>query len=73
MSYIRVDKKCPICGKRFEPPDTSIWAYKRYVSSTSYIFFCSWGCLREDERRRDEAYKKKHGTLPSYRNSPTHM
>jgi hypothetical protein len=40
-------RKCPVCGKKFF--STGLWVYK-----TGYRFrekyFCSWGCLRKDEK-----------------------
>ena len=39
-------QNCPVCGKGFEILWPHLWAYKR-----SGQFLCSWGCLRESERK----------------------
>ncbi len=38
---------CPVCGKKFWA--TSEWVYKNY-SKYSPRKFCSWTCLRADEK-----------------------
>ena len=45
-------KKCPVCGKKFHILDCDAWVYKagRYGGG-GYNYYCSWHCLREDERR----------------------
>lgn len=41
-------RKCPTCKKEFAPnPDE--WAYVRDKKK-----FCSWHCLREYDRRKEE-------------------
>ena len=39
-------QNCPVCGKGFEILWPHLWAYKRCGQ-----FLCSWGCLRESERK----------------------
>jgi hypothetical protein len=41
-------QNCPVCGKGFEILWPHLWAYKRNGQ-----FLCSWGCLRESERKGD--------------------
>ena len=52
------DKICPICGKSFVIT-TSEWIYKR-DNGKKLTYFCSWKCMREDERIRFEANPKSH-------------
>ena len=52
--------KCPVCGKKFTILYPNLWAYKRYGQ-----FICSWGCIRQHDRKEaEEMYtkKKKDGT-----------
>ena len=46
------DRKCRNCGKRFTVLHSSQWAYKR-PKGPRYEYFCSWGCLRADEKRKE--------------------
>lgn len=49
---------CAECGKHFDILYPDLWAYK-----TGSKFFCSWHCLRANERKEDEmARLKKDGT-----------
>ena len=42
-------RKCPVCGKEYWAGLE--WVYKRgYEKSLKY--FCSWGCLRKDEKEK---------------------
>lgn len=53
-------RACPICGKAFYTRGTS-WGYKwRKVcrKKETVEYFCSWGCLREWERRHPETPKE---------------
>ena len=49
-------RRCPCCGKEFFISYEPVWAYKyrenRRGKATVTIYFCSWHCLREDERNR---------------------
>lgn len=38
---------CPVCGKRFEYTAGWYWIGEKYVK------FCSYSCMRADERRRE--------------------
>ena len=52
------DKRCPVCGKSFCVMSDE-WAYKRRKSNGSaFNYFCSWKCLRTDERKREATQKK---------------
>ena len=46
------NKVCHECGKKFEVIDNE-WAYRIEGKRHKEIFFCSWHCLRADEKRRD--------------------
>ena len=43
--------KCPICGKEFYP--TPLWVYKNVDG-----IYCTWGCLRKNEKNLKEQIKK---------------
>lgn len=48
------EKICRCCGKRFTVLHPSRWAYKvRDRGMPHEVYFCSWGCLREDEKRKE--------------------
>lgn len=47
---------CATCGKVFER--SSEWAYKN-EKKTPFKYFCSWGCLRADERKTEEERAKR--------------
>lgn len=51
--------RCSECGKHFDILYPDLWAYK-----TGSKIFCSWHCLRADERKEDNemARLKKDGT-----------
>lgn len=58
MNLFGNERKCEVCGKEFLiRPD---WVYKRQAGD-GYKVFCSWGCMREWEKRkpdrRDQAEK----------------
>ena len=46
---------CQMCGKEFYPPSAD-WAYKEGKMKVKY--FCSWGCLRQWEKEKDEKEKR---------------
>lgn len=49
------EKICRCCGKRFTVLHPSRWAYKvRDRGMPHEVYFCSWHCLREDEKGREE-------------------
>ena len=51
------EKKCSICGKEFIALSEN-WAYKMRNGST-FRYFCSWHCFREEERRREQKRKNR--------------
>lgn len=67
-------KRCKECGKEFAVITPERWAYKRTVQQSAtgsrYIFWCSWGCLRANEKKEEnkkmikEQEKKKPGRKP---------
>lgn len=40
---------CSVCGKRFEA--SLLHAYKEVKRGGRIVWFCSWHCLREHEKR----------------------
>lgn len=54
-------KKCRTCGKSIAVLYPTRWAYKRGCSQDGHQFeyFCSWGCLRKDEAKRNEKRKNR--------------
>lgn len=48
---------CPGCGKAFFMLYPNLWAYK--TGSMNKKYFCSWKCLREVEKRKEEKGMKK--------------
>lgn len=54
-------KKCRICGKSIAVLYPTRWAYKRGCSQDGHQFayFCSWGCMRKDEAKRNEKRKNR--------------
>ena len=58
-------KLCPVCGKKFPILYPQIWVYKKQTTWNRYKYFCSWTCLRADEKKGAEnnmARMKKDGT-----------
>ena len=43
-----VERVCPICKKRFIVASPADWVYKKEA-----VYFCSWGCMRKDEGKRN--------------------
>ena len=50
------EQECPVCGKKFIIRDHSEWVYK-LEAKDSKKYYCSWSCMRKDEKRA-----KRHGT-----------
>lgn len=56
-----IKKKCPICGKEFFVLACDQWVYKRHkYGGEGYYYYCSWHCMREDERRHAKPKKPLH-------------
>ena len=55
-------KKCRTCGKNIAVLYPTRWAYKRGCSQDGHQFdyFCSWGCMRKDEAKRNEKRKNRN-------------
>ena len=47
--------KCPVCGKQFRVDQPASWKYvknkRRGHNKYKRIYFCSWKCVREFEKR----------------------
>ena len=43
-------KKCRICGKEFDVLWPELWRYKKRNQRNVEVYFCSWSCLRKDEK-----------------------
>ena len=41
-------RNCPVCGKEFYA--SAEWVYRRGYDSKGLRWFCSWKCLRRDEK-----------------------
>ena len=52
-------QKCPICGREFYPPDVEEWAYRTRQYSGAVRLYCSWHCLREEQRRNEKKKKPR--------------
>ena len=60
---------CPVCKKMFVCHYVSTWAYKKY-SKTDYLVFCSYSCMREYDKVKEELKKntpsRKKGKKKTY-------
>ena len=52
-----ITKKCANCRKEISVIHPDSWAYKRHAGNT-YIFWCSWKCLRQSEKEGKINMKK---------------
>ena len=52
-----ITKKCANCRKEISVLHPDSWAYKRHAGNT-YIFWCSWKCLRQSEKEGKINMKK---------------
>ena len=52
-------RKCKACGKTFAVLYPHLWRYKDDKGK----YFCSWRCLRENERKEAEEMEDKRGTF----------
>ena len=52
-----ITKKCVNCRKEISVLHPDSWAYKRHAGNT-YIFWCSWKCLRQSEKEGKINMKK---------------
>lgn len=44
-------KICPVCKRHFWVMYPHLWAYKRGYGLNQQVYFCSWKCLRTDEKK----------------------
>lgn len=47
-------KRCRVCGKEFVVLYPNLWAYKIPHPNSRDDWFCSWSCMRADEKKRGE-------------------
>ena len=45
---------CPECGRKFYCYNMGEWAYKRETSNHQRKTFCSWGCMRKFDKRKEQ-------------------
>ena len=48
------DRTCPVCKKKFSPPNVTEWAYR-----TPKHVFCSWTCMRKHQKAEESKKPKK--------------
>ena len=53
-----IEAKCQLCGKPVSVLEPSRWGYK-VKEKNGWIYYCSWKCLRADEKRIEQAEQKK--------------
>lgn len=53
-----IEAKCQCCGKPVSVLEPSRWGYK-VKGKNGWIYYCSWKCLRADEKRIEQAQKEK--------------
>lgn len=51
-------RRCRNCGRQFGVLHPTRWAYKR-PKGARYEYFCSWGCLRADEKKDERKEEKE--------------
>ena len=56
--YLGIEKKCPVCKKKFFVRYAEEYVYKIYRGN-SYKHVCSWKCLREYEKAHETSTEKK--------------
>ena len=64
-------KLCPVCRKYFSVLYPHLWRYKVQTTSNRYKYFCSWKCLRADEKGvNDEMARMKKDGTPAKKPGP---
>ena len=59
-------KKCRTCGKRFDVLWPNKWAYKKHWDGKSAKeYYCSWSCLRKDEKGETNMARPRKNTTPA--------
>lgn len=56
-------RRCRNCGRAFGVLHPTRWAYKR-PKGARYEYFCSWGCLRADEKKGSEEMRGEQTITP---------
>ena len=62
MFVFENEKDCPVCGRHFVITGMAEeWVYKKNKSWKKHVslYFCSWRCLREYERKHEAKRSKK--------------
>ena len=60
-----MEKKCAICKKKFDVLYPDLWRYKRGDGGNIRAWFCTYGCMRKYDKRKEEgkmARPRKDGT-----------
>lgn len=56
-----IDKHCKVCKKAISVLYPTRWAYKQYDGKNHVkAWYCSWKCLREDEKKHSKPKKEKY-------------
>lgn len=64
MDFHYLEKKCPMCGKKFIA--RAEWAYKQYDR-----YYCSWHCLQEMRKGKPSRAQKKERIIQAIRDGLT--
>ena len=58
-------KKCRVCGKKFDVIYPELWRYKDAKDTrVAKKWYCSWKCLREDEKREEQKRREQKMARP---------
>ena len=57
MAEYEIEVKCKNCGKPISVLAPSRWGYKKRNRNSSWDYFCTWKCLREDEKKHEKKQK----------------
>jgi len=57
VAFAGRERKCSVCGKEFIMHEG--WIYKKCRGHELERLFCSWGCMREFEKRRGNAAERR--------------
>ena len=57
MAEYEIEVKCKNCGKPIAVLAPSRWGYKKRNRNSSWDYFCTWKCLREDEKKHEKKQK----------------
>lgn len=62
VSKIGSEFVCDVCKKVFLVTEPQMWVYKKAVcvnGRVQMIYWCSWKCTREYEKKHQESLKKR--------------